>query len=353
MRKIFVGSRPSSLDKAINLRQLAIMLRSGVPLTRALKVLSHPAGQPELAAAWGDVLQSVMSGRGLARAMAAHSRVFSLSEVGMVRAAERSSCLEETLDHLADYLEHEHNLTSKVTHALQYPLFVLSMALLGMVAFMTHIFPVFMQGLNGEVELPLLTRILLLVANILSNPRFLAVMVGVLVLGAYLGMRYYRTPQGRYQWQHALLQWRFVGAIIRQTMLARFCRSLAVLMQSGMPLKLCLDVAGDALAFHPLAEAVHSVSGDMCDGCTLSQAFAYSPFFPRFVSRMLAVSEEADDVRCGFARLGEHYEQQVSMALEQFTVLLEPLTLAIVGVFMGGTLVGMFLPLYSCINTLG
>ncbi len=346
------GGHPTRLDKVMNLRQLAVMLQAGVPLPRALQVLSQRGSHPELREAWADVWKSVMEGKGLARAMAAHGRIFTMLEVGLVRAAERSSAVVTMLVQLADLLEREHRLLRQVTQALQYPLFLLTVALLGIVAFSSHLLPIFVQGLAHDIELPLLTRFLLGIANLASSPLFLT-LVGGLALGCGLTLkRYVRTPGGRYQWHCALLRMYGVGHIVKQTILARLCQTLAVLIRSGMPLALCLDVAGNSLANYPLAEALQNISGDLKDGYSLSQAFGYASFFPRLLSRMLAISEETGDVATTLEYLGRSYEQQVAMAVEQLSQLLEPLMLAIVGTLMGIILIGMFMPIYACLGQL-
>lgn len=359
MSKVFAwafnlsGSRRTSVrDKMISLRQLAVLLGAGVPLLRSLEVLDQ-RGVPEmLRLAWRAVLRSVMEGQSLARAMASHSGVFNLLEIGMVRAAERSSHLASTLRYLADLLEGEYKLKRAITGALHYPMFLLTASLLGLTLFTVNLMPVFTQGLSVELKLPWLTRCLLGVAGVLGAPVFYTVLLAVAPLGIWLAAAYLRSPQGRYRWQKWQLSAYCVGRILKKALLTRFCQTFAVLLRTGMPLPLCLDVAGDALGNYQLAEAVRTVNDGIKNGCTLGEAFAASPFFPRLIANMLEISEEAGTPADALDYVSKIYDRQVSLALEQFVQLLEPIMLLLIGVFMALMLLGMFLPLYQNLSVL-
>ncbi|MBQ7567794.1 type II secretion system F family protein [bacterium] len=347
-----IPNKLSLRDKMVSLRQLAVLLGSGVPLLRALQVLDQQGVHPALRAAWSSVIKRVLEGQSLARAMAANGRVFGLLEVGLVRAAERSANLADVLHYLADLLSREYRLKRAVSGAMYYPLFLFGAALSGMVLFMLHVLPVFMKGLESEAELPMLSRLLVWVANTVSDVPFMLLVAAMMVASVWMACRYIATPQGRYKWHQLLLHTYGVGCIFKLVLLARFCQTLAVLMRSGMPLPLCLEIAGDSLANYQLSEAVRAVNGDIKDGYALGEAFGLSSFFPSYMSHMLTVSEETGDPASALSMIGKSYEQRADLAVEQFTQLLEPIMLAFIGIMMGVSLIGMFLPLYHCLDSL-
>ena len=344
--------RPGIRDKMISLRQLAVLLNSGVPLLRSLEVLDQPGAPASLRQAWKSVLYSVAQGNSLARSMARHGQVFGLLEIGMVRAAERTSHLDSALRYLADLLEGEYKLRRAVAAALHYPLFLLGAAFLGMLLFTAELMPLFAQGLPQDVQLPWITRCLLGTAEIFSTPKFCLFFSGAALGGVWAGTAYMRTPRGRYRWQKWQMGVYGAGRIIKKALVTRFCQTFAVLLRSGMPLPLCLEVAGDALDNYHLAEAVRAVNSGIKDGCTLEESFAGSAFFPRFVSQMLAIGTEAGNPADALDYVARIYSRQVEAALEQFLQLLEPVMLLLIGAFLTVMMLAMFLPLYQGMSVL-
>lgn len=343
--------RPSLREKGLCFRQLAIMITSGVSVTRSLQVLAHPGTHPLLREAWLAVLQSVMSGRHLWEAMARYTQVFSLLEVSMVRAAERASCLGSCLNYLATSLESEVRMQRRLSAALQYPVLLGVVALAGMVAFLLWLLPAFIQGLDLGGELPWPTRLLLSASQFLHQGfRTGGLLLGIaLALGA--GARYLHTPWGRYQWQCATLRLAGLGQLFKMILVARFCELFATALRSGMALPASLEFASEAMVNYPLASAVRRVIDGLEAGYSLGQAFSNSRFFPRSVGQTLTMCEEVGDPVTNMERLGRALMLQADLQISQWSQLLEPAMLLVIAAFMAGSLVAMFLPLYQCFGS--
>ena len=347
-RWISLRRSPTLREKSLSFRQLAVMLTSGVSLTRSLQVLAQPGTHPKLREAWLAVLQSVMAGRSLWETMARYNRVFSLLEVSMIRSSERSSCLNSCLYSLAISLEREAKLQSRISAALQYPLLLGGMALAGTCVFVLWLLPAFMQGLELGEELPWFTRLLLGVSQLLRN-RLLVwglVLGGALTVAAVTGYR--RTPWGRYQWQCASLNLVGVGHLVKMTLVARFCEMLATALRSGMSLPTGLEFASESLANYPLASAVRGVLTRLEDGCSLGQAFDNSRFFPKVVGKTLILCDEVGNPVANIEHIGRFMMMQVDQIISQWSQLIEPVMLLVIAVFMTVSLLAMFSPLYKC-----
>lgn len=347
-------ARPAPLlDQAVATRQLAVMLNSGVALSRALEVLGRQDSSPRLAAAWEDVHREVLKGGTLSRGMARNTDVFGMLYIGLTRAGEMSGALAKVLAHLATLMEREVRLRARVGAALTYPALIFALCM-GVAFFLVqHILPTFMNGvLMGMDDLPWMTRVLVFVTEAMKNPYLLGVGAVTLVVGGFLAQQHLATPHGRYQRQRLLLDAPVLGGVARRLLYARFCRTLATMLLSGTTVVSALQITSSALANFPLAEAVDGIVKDLKDGRSLAEAFHDVAFFPSMVNRLVAVGEEAGDLVTILERLAEFYEQELDLALETLTAALEPILVAVMGGFVGFVLVALFLPLYQLLTTL-
>lgn len=345
-------SGPSLREKAVASRQLAVMLRAGVDLSRALEVLARQ-GNPRFARAWEDVRREVLRGNTISRGMGRNSDVFGMLDVGLARVGEASGTLATVFDHLATLQERDVRLRARVGAALTYPALILLVCLAVAVGIVEHILPTFMDGvLRGAQDLPWITRLLVLFTEAIRNPYLVGFTLLCLVGGGSLLRMHLSTRHGRDQFQRMLLEVPLLGVLSRRFLLARFCRTLATVLQSGHPVASALEVANSAMAHQPLSHAIEGMGGDLRDGLSVAEAFATSRFFPPLVTGMVAVGEEAGDLAGILQRLADFYEQDLEVALEALTAALEPLMVAGMGGFVGFVLVALFLPLYQVLTTL-
>ena len=287
--------RPTLRERSVAIRQLAVMVRSGLSLERAVGVLANQEGNPHLVQAWQEVHLGLLRGRPLSRSMAGHSETFGLLEVGLTRAGEASGALVPILGQLADLQEREVHLQERVRAALAYP-FLVGVVCLALAGLMVgHVLPTFLIGiLRGVEEVPWITRALLELTRLAWEPGVWAVTLSTAVLGFPLVGMHLQTPQGGFQWQKTVLRLPLLGGVCRKTLMVRFCRTLATLLSSSMPLAGALQVAASALAHGPLAEAVEEVCLDLAEGAGVTESFVSCGFFPLMVQSMVAVGEEVD-----------------------------------------------------------
>ena len=345
--------RPTLRERSVAIRQLAVMVRSGLSLERAVGVLANQEGNPHLVQAWQEVHLGLLRGRPLSRSMAGHSETFGLLEVGLTRAGEASGALVPILGQLADLQEREVHLQERVRAALAYPFLVgfVCLALAGLMV--GHVLPTFLTGiLRGVEEVPWITRALLELTRLAWEPGVWAVTLSTAVLGFPLVGMHLQTPQGGFQWQKTVLRLPLLGGVCRKTLMVRFCRTLATLLSSSMPLAGALQVAASALAHGPLAEAVEEVCLDLAEGAGVTESFVSCGFFPLMVQSMVAVGEEAGDLAGPLLRLAEFYEQDLELSLNRLTSLLEPVVVSMVGIFVGVVLLALFLPVSQALVSL-
>ncbi len=344
---------PSLRQRAVSSRQLAVMLASGVPLERAVEVLGQQQDNARLARAWQDVRAGLLRGQSLSRGLARNGRVFGMLDVGLAQAGEASGVLVTALEHLAGQQEREVRLRSRVGASLVYPALVGGTCLLVAWVVVWHVLPTFLNGLLlGMEDLPWFTRILVWTTRAARNPVLVGLALGAVAVGVPLLQGHLATPQGRYQFQKALLSVPLVGPVYRRVLLARFCQVMATLLRSSMPVPGALEVAGSATSHRPLGEALEGIAQDLEEGCTLSEAFGYCDFFPAMVTRMVAVGEESGDLAGALQRLADFYEQDLEVCLDTLTAALEPALVGLMGAFVGGVLVALFIPLYRVLSTL-
>jgi len=337
--------RPTLRERSVATRQLAVMIRSGMPLERAVGVLARQEGNSSLAQAWQEVHLGLLQGRTLSRGMARHSETFGLLEVGLTRAGEASGALVPIFGQLADLQEREVRLQERFRAALAYPSLVgvVCLALAGLMV--GYVLPTLLTGfLRGVQDLPWITRTLLTLTRMAWDPAIWVVTLGTATVGFPLVGMHLQTPHGGFQLQKTLLGLPLLGGVCRKTLMVRFCRTLATLLSSSMPLVGALQVAASALANGPLAEALEEVCLDLGEGGGVAESFGSSGFFPSMVLSMVAVGEEAGDLAGPLLRLAEFYEQDLELSLNSLTSLLEPVVVGVVGSFVGVVLLALFLP---------
>lgn len=346
-------ARPPSLqEKAVHTRQLAVMLNSGVPLIRALEVLGRQGANARLAQAWRDLQADVLRGSSLSRGMGRSSDIFGMLFVGLTRAGEISGALGGVLEHLAVLMEREVRLRARLRAAMTYPAFVFTVCMIVAFVLVNHVLPTFLNGVLRDMQLPWMTRLLVAVTDGLRNPYLVGLLLGGGAGAGFILQQHLKTPRGRYQLERFLLETPILREIQRRLIYARFCRTLATMLSSGATTVHSLEVASAAMSNFVLAEAVDSICTDLKDGCSLAESVDAAGFFPPMITRLVRVGEEAGDLVGILNRVADFYEEELDLALDSFTAALEPLLVALMGLFVGFVLIALFLPLYQLLTAL-
>jgi len=345
--------RVKGKDLTMFCRQFATMINAGVTMVRCLAVLEQQTASPNLKKIIREVQYSVEGGETLTRSLSRFPRVFNNLFIGLVRAGEVGGVLDETLDRLAGFLEEDLKLKRKVKSAMTYPVIVMTLALLIVVGLVTFIVPKFMDLFKDfEVELPGPTRFLIAISNFMTNPVNDAIIVGTVILGVMGINRIRATKTGRKYWDKMMLKAPVFGMLNHRIALARFSRTMATLMTSGVPILQALETVAGAIDNAVLETAVLDARTAVREGQRLGEPLERSKLFPPMVIQMISVGEETGSLDSMLNKVADFYEAEVDAMLESLTAALEPLLIVFLGVVVGFIVIAMFLPLVAIINKL-
>jgi general secretion pathway protein F len=336
--------RVSASELALLTRQLATLLHSGVPLVEALSALIEQVDKAQLKDALTQTRDKVNEGTSLADALRAHPKLFEPLYINMVAAGEASGTLDVVLSRLADHLDSQAQLKSKVATALAYPAFMLlfSIAVMGLmmvvvVPKVSSIFEDFGQAL------PWNTRLLIFMSNTVVN-YWWALLIGTgLVVYAFL--RWLNSEKGRAFWDSRILKFPVVGTLSLMIATARFTRTLATLLSSGVSLLTALDIARNVLGNTELMKVVEDARASIREGESISAPLKRSGKFPPIVIHMIAIGERSGELEAMLTHVANAYDSQVSVRLQAMTSLLEPIMIVIMGSLNGGIAISILMPL--------
>ena len=336
--------RISPMDVAIATRQLSVLLRSGVPLVEALSALIEQLDQPELKTAFTDTRNQVNEGSTLADALKAHPKIFPTLYVNMVAAGEASGTLEEVLGRLADFLDDQTRLQSKVRGALAYPIVMAVVVVLILFLMMSVVVPkVTAIFENFNQTLPWYTSLLIWVSNILSNYWWLlAALIGG---GIYWFRRWQATEEGRKKWDLFVLEIPLFGPLLIMVAVSRFARTLATLLASGVPVLTAMDITRNVLGNTELMRVVEEARASVREGEGIAKPLRQAGRFPPIVTHMIAVGERTGQLEEMLIHVADAYDQQIEVRVGVVTSILEPLLIVVMGAVVGGIAFAILMPL--------
>ena len=345
--------RPISMSGSVKLeeivifsRQLATMVDSGIPLVQALDILCEQIEKPVFRSILAKIKDDIETGSSLSDAFARHPAVFSTLYVNMVRAGESSGALDDILDRLATYLEKSNMLQRKVKSSLIYPAVVVTMAILITLVMLLKVIPTF-KGIFAMLggELPFPTRVLIFVSDTIRG-MFVYVASGI-AIGVFALKRYMKTRQGRENFDKMLLSMPVLGSLFRKVAVAKFTRTFATLVKSGVPILVSLEIVGKTAGNTVIEKAVDSVRTGIKEGENIADPLAKSGAFPPMVVRMIKVGEQTGELEKMLTKIADFYEDQVDVAVSGLTSLIEPLIIGFLGIGIGGIVIAMFLPVFK------
>ena len=333
-------------------RQLATLVKAGMPLLRALRTVADQLDPGPLREVFGAVATDVESGVKLSEAFARYPRWFPPFYVNMVRAGEVGGLLDEILKRLAELLEKQQRLRDRVKSALMYPAFVMLAAVGILIILMVFVVPTFLNMFTElGSTLPLPTLILVTTCTWLRRWWWVALAAlasGVVGLRAFL-----QTPPGRRLGDRAVLYAPVFGSLVERLLIARFARTFGTLLSSGVPILGALETVRATVTNVVLDGALQDVERSLKVGESLARPMELSGVFPPLVTRMVALGEETGQLDRMLMQVADSYEEEVEVQLAGLTQLLEPLLIVFVGGVVGFIVVAMFLPLMSLTKLLG
>ena len=348
----FGGKVPPQLI-AIFTRQFSVMIDAGLPLVQCLEILGSQQEHKAFKRGLIQIRQDVESGSSLADAMRKHPKIFNDLYTNMVAAGEAGGILDTILQRLATYIEKAVKLNSQVKSAMIYPVAVISIAFIVVTIILWKVIPVFAALFKGlGAELPMPTRVVIALSNFIADFWWLIsiVIVGTLVFGL---RRYHATYKGKRVLDGILLKVPIFGMLLRKIAVARFCRTLATLTSSGVPILDGLQITAKTAGNSIVEDAIMATRKSVEEGKTISEPLGDTDVFPSMVVQMIAVGEQTGALDTMLSKIADFYEDEVDTAVAGLMKLLEPVLIAFLGVAIGGIVIAMYMPMFTLIGQVG
>ncbi len=339
-------------DIAVFARQMATLVDAGIPIVGGLDAVAEQLENRTLRETVVKVRDAVEGGTNFTAAIAKQSAIFSPLFVSMIKAGEASGHLSQVFDRLATYMEKSASLQRKVRSACIYPIIVISMAGVVTSLLMLKVIPAFKEIFSTlGADLPVPTRILIAISDF--GQRAFFPLVGLAFLGVFLFRKALKTPKGRYRFDQLMLKISIVGPIVRKIAIAKFARTLATLVSSGVQILGALEIVSDSAGNSVVSEAILKVRSSIKEGENIAGPLAASGVFPPMVVRMIAVGEQTGRLDDMLVKVADFYEEQVDAAVSGLTSALEPVIIAVLGVVVGSIVLAIFLPIFKLTQVLG
>jgi type IV pilus assembly protein PilC len=328
------------------------MIDAGVSLVRCLDVLSEQSTSAKLRRIIMDLRSEVEAGNTLSKAMAKYPTVFDNLFIGLVRAGEVGGVLEESLQRLSQFLEKDVELRRKVKSSMTYPIIV-SVVAVGIVLFLvTFILPKFMELFNdlGIKEFPVMTQMLMDFSNFLTSKWYI---MGLIIVVFSIAFKMFtRTKFGRRAYDRLKLKAPVFGKLNHKVCLARFSRTLATLLSSGVPILQAMETVAGTVSNEIISDAILDARARIREGDVISEPLRKSKMFPPMVVQMIAIGQESGALDTMLMKIADFYESEVDAALASLTAAIEPVLIVFLGVTVGFIVIAMFLPLLAAIQGL-
>jgi general secretion pathway protein F len=323
-------------------RELATLLRAGLPLDRALEVLIGLAPTPPVARLLQTIRDDVRGGKSLSQALDVHRNVFSRFYVNIVRAGEAGGALGVVLTRLADTMERNKELRESVKSALIYPTILIGVAVTSVIVLLIFVVPQFQQTFaQAGKALPLPTEIVIYVGTALR--KYWWAMILVVAVLVWVVRRRLKSPAVRFRWDGRVLRMPLIGDLLGKVEVARFARTLATLLGNGVTLLAGLAIVKDTMTNSVLAQSLDSVITRLREGKGFGKPLAETGLYPKLATQMILVGEESGRLEEMLNRVAEVYDREVQMAIKRFLAVLEPMLILGLAVLIGGIVFSILL----------
>lgn len=341
------GSAVGAKDIAFFSRQMATMMKSGVPIVSALDIIGSGHKNPRMKKLVDTIRTDIEGGSSLYESISRHPVQFDELYRNLVRAGEGAGVLETVLDTVATYKENIEGLKGKIKKALFYPAMVVVVALLVSSILLMFVVPQFEEVFKGfGADLPAFTQMIVAASRFMLSYWWLMVIISV---GSVVGFifAYKRSPSMQHTMDRLILKVPVIGQIMNNSAIARFARTTAVTFKAGVPLVEALGIVAGATGNKVYEESVLRMRDDVSVGYPVNMAMKQTNLFPHMVVQMTAIGEEAGALDTMLFKVAEYYEQEVNNAVDALSSLLEPMIMVFIGTIVGGMVIGMYLPIFK------
>ena len=341
------GKPVSPKDIAFFSRQMATMMKSGVPIVSSLEIIGGGHKNPRMKKMVDSIRTDIEGGSSLHEAISKHPVQFDELYRNLVRAGEGAGVLETVLDTVANYKENIEALKGKIKKALFYPAMVVAVALIVSSILLLFVVPQFEEVFAGfGAELPAFTQMIVNMSRFMTSWWW---MILIVAIGGITGsiMAYKRSPRMQHAMDRLILKVPVIGQIMHNSSIARFARTTAVTFKAGVPLVEALGIVAGATGNKVYEEAVLRMRDDVSVGYPVNMAMKQVNIFPHMVVQMTGIGEEAGALDTMLFKVAEYFEQEVNNAVDSLSSLLEPMIMVFIGVVVGGMVIGMYLPIFK------
>ena len=330
-------------------RQLASILEAGVPLIEGLDAVQEQVKDKRFKQVVLTVKKDIEGGATFSEALEKHKKIFSPLVVNMVRAGEKAGILDEVLDRVSSLLEKDLETRGKIKTATRYPLIVLSALAIAFVVMMTVVIPRFASFFGAfKAELPLPTRILMGINYVFRNYWYW--IIGVIIASAWLFKKVLDTERGRYSWDRFILSTPIFGSLFSKIYLSRFCRMLAAMLRSGIPILEALTISSTTAENKVISRVILDVRNEVAQGKSLNEPMKGSRIFPPIAIAMVAIGEKAGTLENMLNRGADYFDREADYTIKNLTPLLEPILIVGLGLLLLLFALGIFLPMWDLIK---
>ena len=346
-RRTSGGKRIKPKDIAIFTRQLATMMKAGVPLLQAFDIVGRGNPNPNVTKLLNDIRSDVETGTSLSASFRKHPLYFNSLYCNLVEAGEAAGILEELLDRLAEYMEKTEGIKSKIKSALMYPISVIVVAFVVVAVIMIWVIPSFKQVFASfGAELPAPTLMVMAMSEFFVEYWWL--IFGLLFGGGYFFIQAWRRSEKVQAFMDRLmLKLPIFGTLVEKSVVARWTRTLSTMFAAGVPLVEALDSVGGAAGNLVYAKATDKIQQEVSTGTSLTTAMGNVQLFPSMVLQMCAIGEESGSIDHMLGKAADFYEAEVDDMVAGLSSLMEPIIIVLLGTIIGGIVVSMYLPIFQ------
>ena len=348
----FMQPKVTNKDIVIFTRQFSTMIDAGLPLVQGLTILADQAENKTFKRILKDIVRDVEGGSSLAEAMERHPKVFDSLFVNLIAAGEVGGILDTILQRLAAYIEKVEKLKSQIKGAMTYPIIVVAIAIIVIAVIMIFVIPVFQDMFSSFGKaLPVPTQIVVAMSNFTKGN--ILYIIGALILFVFLFKKYRGTTGGRKVTDTLSLKLPIFGPLLKKVAVARFSRTLGTMIRSGVPIIKALEIVAKTSGNVVLEEVVLDVRSSIAEGQPIAEPLSENDIFPNMVVQMIAVGEATGALDTMLEKIADFYDDEVDVAVEAMTAMLEPLLMVFLGGAIGGLVIAMYLPIFGMAAAMG
>ena len=341
------GGKVTEKDIALFTRQLATMMKAGVPLLQAFEIVSKGASSPAVAKLLGEIKTEVETGSALATAFRKYPLYFDALFCNLVQAGEQAGILESLLDRLASYKEKILAIKSKIKSALFYPVAIIAVAIIITAVIMIFVIPAFKSVFSSfGADLPAPTLLVMAISDWFVDNWYIIFPV---LIGGIWGFleAWKRSPAVQIFMDRLILRLPLFGELVRKSSIARWTRTLSTMFAAGVPLVEALDSVGGAAGNYVYLTATKQIQTEVATGTSLNAAMQNANVFPSMVIQMCSIGEETGALDAMLSKVADFYEAEVDDAVEALSSLMEPIIMVVLGTLIGGMVIAMYLPIFK------